>query len=642
VKVGLIKDIKLKEETPLVDVKFTHSLCIGQTGSGKTTSFIYPNIKHRMELGHGILFFDIKGSEHLAIKKLASETNRLDDVVEIGKPWGSSINIIESLNGRTFLTLLEDLVGKPSEGGSNTYFYNEAISLGSSIYHILKLKANLLKEIDEVTSAHQFEKNKAFSLVDIYNLVYSIDTLYDFIQTMKEFEKVLHGFIIKNAKYYNSDKSETYKNIVLNYTNLKVALKYFIKYDVKKDDRDDSSKFESSLLYVISTLSSGFSFMATASAKYISEKENPLDIVQSLQNGKIIIINVRVIPDVILELMLEQIFEQMIDLNLQSEEDKKPISVFIDEAQRLVNKDIPLDVLRSSKVDVLMAVQSEIQLISKFGSREDWQQISVNIAQKFAFKSTYFGGDHLLSFYVETALLETFEYAKEHDANKFRAIPLFLNKEDFERVEHTYQHDILKLRDIQKNEILFYDVTHFENEREIILINIKTKKKKYKKIFTEFQDELILAEIKRYIKQPIEELIPRADMPDEKLELIYNNFDIYNQTRLDDTFVARFDDRDDAYTCAFEIGEQMHYNNGGSSILDIFDFIERECEENIFKEDDDDILIQINDESIVDELQESLEKNGIIITKKDDFYNVYFMLTISKYTIHELRLKVGA
>ena len=43
-KLGLIKDDKLLEKIPLVDVRFTHSLCVGQTGSGKTTSFVYPNI----------------------------------------------------------------------------------------------------------------------------------------------------------------------------------------------------------------------------------------------------------------------------------------------------------------------------------------------------------------------------------------------------------------------------------------------------------------------------------------------------------------------------------------------------------------------------------------------------------------------
>ena len=49
-KLGLIKDDKLLEKIPLVDVRFTHSLCVGQTGSGKTTSFVYPNILKRKDV----------------------------------------------------------------------------------------------------------------------------------------------------------------------------------------------------------------------------------------------------------------------------------------------------------------------------------------------------------------------------------------------------------------------------------------------------------------------------------------------------------------------------------------------------------------------------------------------------------------
>jgi len=117
-KVGIIKDHQLKEEVPLAKVNFTHSLCIGQTGSGKTTCFIYPNLRHRIELGHGVLFFDIKGDEHLAVKKLADESGRLGDVVEIGKPWGENINIMDSLNSRTFLRLVSQMVNsvKPVDG----------------------------------------------------------------------------------------------------------------------------------------------------------------------------------------------------------------------------------------------------------------------------------------------------------------------------------------------------------------------------------------------------------------------------------------------------------------------------------------------------------------------------------------------
>ena len=50
------------EETILIPETYTHAVCIGQTGSGKTTSFIYPNIQHRIEQGHGLLVYDYKGT----------------------------------------------------------------------------------------------------------------------------------------------------------------------------------------------------------------------------------------------------------------------------------------------------------------------------------------------------------------------------------------------------------------------------------------------------------------------------------------------------------------------------------------------------------------------------------------------------
>ncbi|MDF1883633.1 type IV secretory system conjugative DNA transfer family protein [Sulfurimonas sp. SAG-AH-194-C21] len=628
---GLVKDTNIKEETPLVDVKFTHSLCIGQTGSGKTTSFIYPNIKNRMDLGHGILFFDIKGSEHLALKKLASDANRLEDVVEIGKPWGENINFMDSLNNRTFASFLQDMVGDPAEAGQNTYFYNEAIGLGKSIFNMLKLKAIISQELMELGKKHYYPVQKDFSLGAFYSVIYNIDTLYKFIQDIKAFATHLHKFIIKYTEYYDSKQGDIYKNIILNYTNINTALKFFKKYDVEASDRGNAEKFETSLLSVISTLSSAFNFMATSSAKYISESENALDIVDALQNGKIIIINVRVIPDTILELMLDQVFEQMIDLNLQSEEEKKPISIFIDEAQRLINKDIPLDVLRSSKVDVLMAVQSEIQLISKFGSREDWQKISVNIAQKFAFKSTYFGGDHLLSFYVETALLETFEYAKEHDSNKLRAIPLFLNKEDFDAVELEYQHDVLKLKEIEKNEILFYDVTHFENEREVVLIDTKTQKKRYRKIFTEFEDDVIQRVLEPYLTVSFEDLMQELQVKDKKsihsYRLMYDEHELTNSYKLMQTqVIGDYKSYNEVFTLLYVLANEDDDFDLAERVYDIFHSLANdEYDEALFindgynedSDEDEPLAIVTAEMVVINTILGLFEDIGIFIVKKE-------------------------
>jgi len=640
-KVGLIKDNKLKEETPLVDVKFTHALCIGQTGSGKTTSFIYPNVKNRMELGHGILFFDIKGNEHLALKKLADDTKRLKDVIEIGKPWGANINILNSLNSRTFERLLKDLVGDPAEAGSNTFFYNEAISLGLNIYNILKLKSIISQEIKELDVANVYQElqnNEFFTLYDIYTIIYTIDSLYEFIQEIKKFSNDLYSFITKNSDFYYTENADRYKNIVLNYSNLKSTLHYFKKYDVPIEDRANSDRFETALLSVISTLSSGFNFMGSASSKYISQKENPLNIVQALQEKKIIIINVRVIPDMILELMLEQLFEQMIDLNLQNEDEKQPISVFIDEAQRLINKEIPLDVLRSSKVDVLMAVQSELQLISKFNSREDWQQISVNIAQKYAFRSIYFGGDHLLSFYVETATLKPFEYAKEHEHNKLRADPIFLPKEELPIVENKYQREVLKLKELGKDEIFFYDVTHFENERETILMNIKTKKKSYKKLFTEAQEEIIKQELKRYLKQPYEVMVQsnliKENIPKDKYKIMYEKYNIYNEARVQERLsIIKFSTLNNIFSALYQLAMLDDKYENNAYIYNLF----HSLADNEYK---DEIIITPNDKTGLDSIKvlneqvqsviiASLEDQGIFIIEKDDNFHLYFMHPLS-------------
>jgi hypothetical protein len=517
--VGLIQDEQIFEEMPLVDVKFTHSLCIGQTGSGKTSSYIYPNLKHRMEMNHGILFFDIKGNEHFAIKNLAKDAGRLQDVVEIGKPWGRNINILNSLNERKFYDLLIKLVGNPAQGGSNTYFYLEAIALGLNIYQMYKIRSIIIQELGEIEEIlkkegkpHDIFHSKIkieqeFTLKDLYLVSRNMDTIYAFVQENKEFMKNVHTFLQDYGFLYPLEHAHLYKNIALNYAEAQEISSWFSKFDYEQKKRDRDEGFDISLISVINSLSGGFNFMATSSASYIAEKEDPFNIVEALQESKIIIINVRVIPDIILEILLEQMFEEMIDLNLKDEAKRTPTSIFIDEAQRLINKNMPLDVLRSSKVDVLMAVQSELQLLSKFRTHEDWQQISINIAQKFSFHSSVAGSAQLANFHVDTSVLRTFEFVKEGSNRVYTAKPIFLDKSKFEEIEYAYQKDILKLEDAKDNKILFYDVSHFEKEREVIYVDIKTKKKTYAKVFTKQQEEAILSIVKEYIVLPASELL---------------------------------------------------------------------------------------------------------------------------------------
>ena len=625
---GLIKKAKLEEKSLLVDVKFTHSLCIGQTGSGKTSSFIYPNLVRRLQLGHGILFFDIKGNEHKAIKKLAKDAGRLDDVIEIGKPWGKNINIVTSFNSRTFGALLKKIIKIPEDGGQNSFFYNAAFSLGMSIFQIIKTSAIISQEITEI-GANRFpiaSDFTRFTLNDVYKACVSIDAIYNFLQIRKDFAQEVFEFLKINAYLYrDSKKQDLYENIAVNYSALESLLKDLEKYDVPPKERSSSSKFENALLSVVSTLSEGFGFMISPAGSYISEIENPIDIVERLQEAKVIIINVRVIPDGVLELMLENIFEKMIDLNLLSEEKRHPTSVFIDEAQRLINKNIPLDVLRSSKVDVVMAVQSEIQLISKFQSEADWQQISANISQKYAFRSAFFGGSHLVSFYADTGNLNTFEYVKEYSSITQLAQPIFLAKDDLEAVELEYQHKVLQLGELKKHEFYQYDVTHFESEREIIVYNAKTKKKHYQKLLTPMQKGNVFLMLKEYIPMNPDQL--REEMKYQKspskplLKKICDELDIKTLYAYKKFFQFHYDNYEDLCNSIIKKGaniwDELVFRGTDSStlLLDIFEE-EKDDEKSVETMIVKDILLEvvsINSAAIKSKIAQTLKDYDLMV-----------------------------
>jgi len=489
--VGFIKK-DLQEEVPLVPQKFTHALCIGQTGSGKTTSFIYPNLDDRMRAGHGLLVFDIKGNEHRAIKHLAQKNNRLEDVVEIGKPWGKKINAIASMSEREFEELLVGAIGDAKYAGSNAYFHSGAISLGLSIFYILKTYQVLDKEINIEYGGDLTLQYEKLSLAAIYKTSNSISAVYDFLDTLKE--------NIDNLKYFIKEELEKdfekvsndmlFQNIILNYNYLSQSFHALSNYYIKESKRSLREHFDPSLISVINSLHQAFHFMSMLSSSYITETKECFDIVEALQMRKIIIINVRVIPDFILQIILQNIFENLINLNLKDHSQRTPVSIFIDEAQRLITKEIPLDVLRSSKTDVIMAIQSTFQLVSKFKNEGDWSQLSVNIGYKVAFKSPIYSSD-MNNFFADTNKLETFEYVKEFENGFYLAKPMFLDEHEFKKADYAYQQDVLRIPYLEQDEYADYDVGHFEREREIIIKNTLSGQSRHFKLFSKVEKDFI-------------------------------------------------------------------------------------------------------------------------------------------------------
>ena len=113
---------------------------------------------------------------------------------------------------------------------------------------------------------------------------------------------------------------------------------------------------------------------------------------------------------------------------LFSHEDMKPVSIFIDEAQKVLNKDyLPqVDICRESKFEYIFATQDEILLQNKLGQNK-FEELYTNIASKYNFATN------------SNEIKNKFEYIDLNTNKKAIAIPMFFDNEDLIKVEHEFQ-----------------------------------------------------------------------------------------------------------------------------------------------------------------------------------------------------------
>ncbi|MDD2784943.1 MAG: hypothetical protein PHO52_12045, partial [Sulfuricurvum sp.] len=99
-EMGFVLNSKKSTSIEVPIDEFKHALFIGKTGNGKTTGGINPIMDSRIKAGYGMLIFDEKGKEHRVVKSIADCYGRLNDVIELGKPHGITVNLMDNLSER--------------------------------------------------------------------------------------------------------------------------------------------------------------------------------------------------------------------------------------------------------------------------------------------------------------------------------------------------------------------------------------------------------------------------------------------------------------------------------------------------------------------------------------------------------------
>src|SRR5574344_449978 len=399
-------DIKENRNTKRIEVPkdFTNAMFFGRTGSGKTTGAILPVMEDRIKSDYGLLVYDFKGNLHLQTKYLANKYKKLNNVIELGKPWGKNINVMNFLTTKQMLQVVQ------SNSYDNNYWDTASKNLLEGIYTILILEKYIFSKFEEFLNDSYTDE---ISFKRIHNLINKPTNLKNFLLDYKN--NKITSIEIKYEQLKNKiDNSGLLNTIFRKIKDLKDTLKSLENYELV-DDGDDSGRNG-----VVSHLSSYIGNIANNDFLNYDD----LDIINELRSGKIIIINVSDLTENSLNLINLGIYSSLQRVNQKF---LSPVSIIVDEAQKILHADyLPeTDVCRESRFEYIFATQSPVLLENKLTTNK-YKELIQNVITRMSFATN------------ENDLYEPHIYIDTYYRTQY-AEPLFINDIDLFKVEVLYQ-----------------------------------------------------------------------------------------------------------------------------------------------------------------------------------------------------------
>ena len=389
---GFIQE-KTNEITPIVESDFRHALCIGETGCGKTTSFMLPNIDDRVKKNYGILIVDVKGNLHSDVKVIAKKYARLEDVKEIGVPWGEKINVFENISRSLFLNTLSNIYGYKKD-----VWISAALNVAANLYDILALSKNLeelLKNIKEI------EFKYSFDTASLNEILSSFTSFKIFIDESKFISNVFSVKQIVSLSKHGICENDLYlvREFVQEFTQVLHKIDDFYK-DI---DQESPASGNGGSFFTLQSLVSTFSQNGL---------DGSLELKGLLEAGKIVIIHADAYDESLNLSIMNILYKRLLIRN-----NTKPITLFVDEFQRSVGEgNIPfIDLFREMNVELIAAMQNIYQLENKIGENRSNEFLG-NVLHNYEY------ANH------KANTLSTFEYM--YHTKKAVAKPMFITKKE--------------------------------------------------------------------------------------------------------------------------------------------------------------------------------------------------------------------
>jgi hypothetical protein len=343
---------------------FRHTLITGATGSGKTASFILPILQNRIDTNNSIIFLEYKGHEHRKIKYMAEQAHRLDDIVELGKPSGSFINIMSLFDYNMIKDTIFNLCGGE---GKDPYWGTSASQLGVRIIEIqrkfqkisqllitdfgmaedfftLSLNDSLLQKND-----YQLLKiSEEVSFATLAKIIHTPASIIRYFSSIKEMSVKLEIVIndLYKKLYTNTINEDKLENVLLEHILFSELVNKYSGFSLQETDEASGNNG------VLQILQNAISTLATQD--FINKTE--VDILKLIDDNAIIIIDVQSLSSHVYSIFIESLLKRL-GGRIKYQVPKK-VSIFLDEANRVLTPQIDLqnDILRESNVELMSPV----------------------------------------------------------------------------------------------------------------------------------------------------------------------------------------------------------------------------------------------------------------------------------------------
>ena len=446
--------------SPIVKTDFRHSLCTGETGCGKTTSFMLPNIQNRIKENYGMLIIDIKGNLHSHVKSIAAKENRLKDVLEIGVPWGSKINIFENITRSLFLDTLSEINGNKKDD----FWISSALNIAGIIYYVFAIYKNL-KSLTKRKIKLYFDGD-----FDVHTISQILSSFTNFSHFVKNCEGVVDSLRIKEiAKLKNSHVSDNDIYLIRQFAQEFSIASKKLKDFYKEIDVDNPASGNGGVFFVLRSLMHLFTQNGL---------DGKVELKELLEQGKIVVLHSDTYDESLSLALMNILYKRLLIRNNQ-----KPITLFIDEFQRSVSeKNIPyIDLFREMNVEVIAAMQNIQQLENKIGETR-CNEFLGNILHNYEYAN-----------HRENSL-DTFEFIYRN--KKALATPIFIENKEKVLAQ-------MKWQNISEATLpLGWIYVRPDGYKRAIIVNIRTKKLKYHYILDK-KDSLLTQELENVKNESI-------------------------------------------------------------------------------------------------------------------------------------------